>query len=270
MKIAVSNIAWPIGQDQPVAAALSAAGVGGIEVAPTKIWPAPLAATAAEIDAYRRFWESQGLPIVAAQSLLFGRPELTLFDNQETRRQTFGYLCGIIRLCGRLGAKALVFGSPKNRRVGDREKAPVWEEAVDFFRQLAEVAQNEATVIVIEANPSQYGADFVTHSVEALQLVRAVDHPGCKLHLDAACMHLADDDPLKIIPLAADDLVHFHASEPYLAPIGEGAVDHATVAGALANVKYTGWISIEMRQHEPFEVQQLVQAAIAVQRWYCS
>jgi sugar phosphate isomerase/epimerase len=268
MKIAVSNIAWPTEQDRTVADAFASAGVEGIEVAPTKIWPSPLEATNAQIDDYRRFWEGHGLPIVAAQALLFGRPELTLFTDRETRRQTLDYLRGIVRLCGRLGAQALVFGSPKNRRAGDRHRAAVWDEAIDFFRQLAQTAAGEGTRVVVEANPREYGADFITHAAEAMRLVRSVDHPGCQLHLDAACMKLADDDPGEVLPHVGDILAHFHASEPFLAPIGQGTVDHARVAQALAAAKYAGWVSIEMRQLEPFDMQPLVSAVRSVQGWY--
>jgi len=123
MKLAVSNIAWPMEHDAAVADVLRGLGVTGIEVAPTKVWPRPLEATDAEIDAYRRFWDDRGIAIAAAQSLLFGRPDLTLFESDDTQRRTLEYLTGIIRLCGRLGAGALVFGSPKNRRVGSMPRS---------------------------------------------------------------------------------------------------------------------------------------------------
>ena len=115
MKIAVSNIAWPVEQDAQIADALAACGVRGIEIAPTKIWPKPLEATESEIGAYRRWWSDRGISIVAAQALLFGRPDLTIFENEATRRLTRDHLEGIIRLCARLGAEALVFGSPDRK-----------------------------------------------------------------------------------------------------------------------------------------------------------
>src|SRR5437868_858804 len=219
MKIAISNIAWPVQQDAAVARLLHQLGVRGIEVAPTKVWSSPCEVNDAEIQAYRRSWESWGISIIAAQALLFGRPELTLFENARTREATLAYLRGIIRVCGRLGAKVSVFGSPRNRRLGGRDRATVWQEAIDFFRRLAEVAKAEGTTVGIEANPPAYGADFVTRAAEALELVQAVHHPNFLLHLDTACMTLAEDDPGKLIPKAADVLAHVHASEPHLAPI---------------------------------------------------
>lgn len=268
MKLAVSNIAWPIDQDAAVADALLALGVEGVEIAPTKVWPAPLEATDGEVHAYRSFWESRGVSVVAAQALLFGRPDLTLFESAEVRSRTLEYLSGIVRLCARAGARALVFGSPKNRRIGGRERATVRGEAVDFFGGLGDAAAKEGVVVVLEANPKEYGADFVTTAAEAVELVRAVNHPGFQLHLDSACMEMVGDEPGVVIPTAGTLLKHFHASEPNLTPLGQGSVDHSRFAVALSRSQYQGWISIEMRQAEPFDITQIEKAVARVQTSY--
>jgi sugar phosphate isomerase/epimerase len=268
MKIAISNIAWPIEADAAIADMLGEQCVTGIEVAPTKIWPNPLEATDTAIDDYRRWWESRGISIVAAQALLFGRPELTLFENASTRERTFTYLSGIVRVCARLGAKALVFGSPKNRRISNRTLSDVLPEAVEFFRRLGEVATVHETCIVLEANPSEYGADFITDAGQAAELVTMVSHPGFRLHLDTACMSLAGDDPDDVIPGTAPLLAHFHVSEPHLAPIGTGGIDHARFAAQLREIDYRGWVSIEMRQIEPFEVNGIREVVRRVREVY--
>ncbi len=268
MKVAVSNIAWPVEQDVAVAETLARLGVSGIEVAPTKVWPTPLGVTDAEMDAYRRFWESRGIRIVAAQALLFGRPDLTLFDEAETRERTLDYLTGIIRVCARLGARSLVFGSPKNRQTGGRDRASVWPIAVDFFGRLGEAAAKEETAVVMEANPPEYGADFVTRTSEAIELVRDVNHPGFRLHMDTACMSLAGDDPDTLIAQGHPLLAHFHASEPNLTPVCEGTTDHARFARCLASSSYRGWVSIEMRQVDPFDVQNISRAVKLVTALY--
>ncbi len=259
MKLAVSNIAWPWEHDAAVAELLRRRGVAGIEVAPTKVWPDPTAATDAEIDAYRRWWEDRGLPIVAAQALLFVRPDLTLFDAPEVRSRTIDYLGRIIRRCARLGAGSLVFGSPRNRLVGSRDRAAVWPVAVEVFTRLAEAAAAAGTCVVIEANPPEYGADFVTRAAEAAELVRAVDHPGFRLHLDTACMTLAGDPP-GLIAGAIDVLRHVHVSVPQLAAVGSGPVPHAEFAAALRAAGYGGWVSVEMRQPQPFSAETLAAA----------
>jgi sugar phosphate isomerase/epimerase len=257
MRLAVSNIAWPASADAEVADMLATEGVAGVEVAPTKIWPKPAEASDAELDACRAFWEGRGLPIVSAQSLLFGRPELTLFEDIATRHRTLDYLATVVRACAWLGAGPLVFGSPKNRRRGPLPAADAFAIAVEFFGRLADVAAREGAIISLEANPPAYGADFVTRAPEALELVRAVNRPGLRLHLDAACMTLAGDDPAVIADGRAE-LCHFHASEPMLAPLGAASkVPHAALAGHLRAAGYIGYVSVEMREPEPFSVAAL-------------
>jgi D-psicose/D-tagatose/L-ribulose 3-epimerase len=267
MRLAVSNIAWPREQDAAVAGLLARRGVRGVEVAPTKVWPDAADATDAEIDAYRRWWEGRGFAVIAAQALLFGRPDLTLFDSPEVRERTVDYLGRIIRLCARLGAGSLVFGSPKNRLVGSRGRAAVWPEAVGAFTRLGEVAAAAGTCLVMEANPPEYGADFVTRAVEAIELVRAVDHPGFRLHLDTACMTLAGDPP-SVIADGIDVLRHFHASEPHLAAVGAGAVRHTDFAARLRASGYGGWVSVEMREGQPFSLDSLAAAVDFAVRTY--
>ncbi|MGH7222535.1 MAG: sugar phosphate isomerase/epimerase family protein, partial [Gemmataceae bacterium] len=77
MRLAISNIAWPAGEDDAVAPLLHTHGVEGVELALTKVWPEPLEAMAAEVRAYRHSWEKQGPLIAALQALLFGKPHLT-------------------------------------------------------------------------------------------------------------------------------------------------------------------------------------------------
>jgi sugar phosphate isomerase/epimerase len=268
MKLAVSNIAWPREQDGAVADLLLAHGVEGVEVAPTKLWPDPTAATDAEIDTVRRTWADRGLPIIAAQALLFGKPELTLFDAADVRERSIDYLRRIIRLCGRLGAASLVFGSPKNRLVGRLDRAAVLRIAVKVFTRLGEIAASEGTCVILEANPPEYGADFVTRAGEAIELVRLVNHPGFRLHLDTACMTLAGDPPAATIADGFDLLRHFHVSEPQLGVVGQGPVEHAEFAAALKRLSYARWASIEMRETQPFSLDALAGAVDFTRRIY--
>jgi D-psicose/D-tagatose/L-ribulose 3-epimerase len=246
MRLAISNIAWPTGMDAAVAPLLCAHGVEGVELALTKIWPEPLAATAAEVRAYRDGWERQGLRIAALQALLFGKPHLTLFEGESRRQQTLEYLSGMIECAGQLGAAALVFGSPKNRRRGECSTSEAWAIAVPFFRALGRLAQRQGVSFCIEPNPPEYGCDFVTTVAEGMELVDAVAVEGLALHLDTAAMTLAGDRPAASIASAAEYLRHFHVSEPFLAEVGGATVPHEECGRALRARDYRGWISIEM------------------------
>lgn len=247
MRLAISNLAWSPANELTVADRLPTFGIAGVELACTKVWPHPLEVSDCEIARVRHFWDQRGLPIVALQSLLFEKPDLRIFADADQRAEATAYLRGMIQLAEKLGAKALVFGSPKNRRIDPRTSAKVWPDAVEFFRDLGEYAAECDTCLCLEPNPPNYGCDFLTCAAEARQMVLDVDRPGLRLHLDSACMALAGDEPAATFRNCAPLIGHFHISEPNLGPVGAGAFDHATLGRSLAEFAPVDWVSIEMK-----------------------
>jgi sugar phosphate isomerase/epimerase len=246
MRLAVSNIAWDPSQDSTIAELLRREDVGGVEIAPTKWRERPLEASPADIASYRRAWEDRGLPIVTIQSLLFGRPELQLFADERRRAEMLDYLRRIVALSAELGARSLVFGSPKNRIRGSLSMPDALVIACDFFRAIGDHARDHRVVFCIEANPPAYGCDFITTTAEAVELCRAVDHAAIRLNADLGGMTMAHEDVRASVRAAASFIGHFHASEPNLVQLGAVA-DHPAAAAALGAISYNGWVSIEMR-----------------------
>jgi sugar phosphate isomerase/epimerase len=247
MRLAVSNLAWSRPDDARAAAILVGAGAAGIELAPTKVWPEPLEVAPAAVRAYRSFWSEHGLEVVALQALLYGHPELVLFEGPRARRALLARLDGMAALAELLGAPVLVFGAPANRRRGELSAEAAREIATAFFREAGSLCADRGVVICIEPNPPESGCDFVTTLREGVELVRLVDSPGVRLHLDSAALTLAGDQPAELVA-AMPLLHHFHVSEPGLAPIGSGGVDHAGFGRALAAAGYCGWRSLELKE----------------------
>jgi D-psicose/D-tagatose/L-ribulose 3-epimerase len=247
MKISISNIAWKNEEETNIAQLLPTMGVHGVDIAYTKFWATPYDAPSEALQEYRAFWAKQGIQIIGMQSLIYGRPDLILFGDPSVRDQMAQYLSDVFRLAGQLGARLLVFGSPKNRLKGDLSETEAMNIAVEFFGKLAGAAQRENVILCIEPNPPAYGCDFIQTTASALKLVQQVDHPSFRLHLDAAIMTMNGEDIDKALESAIEVLAHFHVSEPHLGVIGEGTVDHARFAKCLRFLNYQGWVAIEMR-----------------------
>ncbi len=247
MRVSISNIAWKNEEEAAVAALLQRRGITGVDAAYTKFWASPLDASDEALKEYRAFWENHGIKIIGMQSLIYGRPDLLLFGDRAVRDQMADYLRAVLKLAGKLGARPLVFGSPKNRLKGDLPAAEAMDIAAEFFSTLAETAAQENVILCIEPNPPEYGCDFVTNTAAALDLIRAVNHPHFRLHLDAAIMTMNDEAVEAALENAAEYLAHFHVSEPQLGVVGNGAVDHARFAAALRKIGYQGWVAVEMR-----------------------
>ncbi|PLR84335.1 sugar phosphate isomerase/epimerase family protein [Bacillus sp. V33-4] len=247
MKLSISNLTWENEEDNAVKDILTDLFVNQIEIAPTKIWGNPLEATDEAVQNYRKYWNSDGISIVALQSLLFGRTDLDIFSEEIIRQATLEYLYKIIEIGAGLGAKAFVFGSPKNRQIGDMKYSKALDIAFEFFYKLGEKADQYSSVFCIEPNPKIYGCDFINTTAEGIILVKEVNHPGFGLHLDAGGMTLSNENIQESIDSAAPYLKHFHISEPQLNMVQNGQVDHRSFARALRNINYEHNISIEMK-----------------------
>ncbi len=249
MRISISNIAWRADEEFAVRELLAARGIDAVEIAPSKIGPKPAELSPTELLRYREFWSERGIEIVAMQALLFGRGDLALFGSSAQRDELFEYLTRIVRAGGALGAAALVFGSPGNRKRGELDEARAAEVAVDFFRRVGDVALAADTCVCIEPNPPEYGCDWIQRVSQARQLVERTAHPGFGLHIDAAALQLAGED-IEQLHASAGRIRHFHASEPHLAPVGPNtSVPHKRYATALRTCG-APVVSIEMRPVE--------------------
>ena len=267
MKLAVSNIAWPPSLQQDILPLLQRHGVKGIEGAPTKLWPGWESVSVESAELIRKQFTEKGFKIPALQAILFAKPECKLFGNDQQRVELEEHLAACAGIARSLGARFLVFGAPKNRERNGHTPDAAFEMAREFFVRVAETYQAQGVCLCFEANPEQYGCEFVTNSVDAARLVRAVNREGFRLHLDTACMHLAGEQIPSAIREAADILAHFHVSEPFLGSFDSPQLDHALAAQALRDVDYQGWVSLEMRQTDS-PVETVATAVCFLERTY--
>jgi D-psicose/D-tagatose/L-ribulose 3-epimerase len=248
-QIAVSNIAWPPQEDEDVAALLEQRGVTAIEVAPARLFADPDAITPAAVKSALAFWSDHGIRVAAMQGLLFGRPDLALFADTAARETMADQLRRKIALAGELGCGPLVFGSPGNRR---REGLPLedaYRHAAEFFRPLAQFAEQHGCVLCFEPNAAAYGCDFVRKIGEAARLARLVDHAAFRVQLDTGNFMMEQDDVAEV--RAAAPLVgHCHASAPNLSPVGQGQTPLGSLIATARAGGYRGLVSIEMRKPE--------------------
>jgi sugar phosphate isomerase/epimerase len=249
MKLAISNIAWAWKDFPLLVPALRELGVEGIEVAPTKLWPSWDQATKAAAIELRKRLDDEGFSVPAIQSIFFGRNELQLFDN-STWLALEEHVKHVADLAQCLGARVLVFGSPKMRRRGQLSMSQAMPPATDIFRRLGAVCLQRGVCIGLEHNPPEYGCDFATCAADVVEIVKCVDSAGVAVHLDSGGLQMSGGDIGKVI-CDVGHFVHYHVSEPMLVNPSHGSkVDHRKAAGALATINYPAWISLEMQGQE--------------------
>ena len=249
MKLAISNIAWRKEEELAMADLFVQMGIRGVEVAATKIWENPTETTDAEIMAYREFWNSHGIEIVALQSLLFGKIGLTMFGSESSRREMADYLKRMVVLAASLGAKILVFGSPKNRQKGNLSSHDAVGVAREFFLEVGTFAASYGVRLCIEPNARKYACDFIMTAMEGRELIELVDSPGFGLHLDLACMMLENENIPETLKDNISFLHHVHMSAPDLGDVAKISKSNiSSFLSTLAQNNYRHWVSIEMRE----------------------
>lgn len=246
MRLAISNIAWEVPDDEDLVRLLKQYGVDAIDVAPGKYFPRPEQATSEEIVRVRAWWAGHGIELTGMQALLFGTTGLNLFGDARSRAAMLAHLVAVCRIGGGLGASRLVFGSPKNRDRSGLDDEQTMQIATEFFRQLGDVARDAGVIVCLEPNPTCYGANFMTTAAETAAVVRAVAHPAIRMQFDTGALAINGEDPEQVLRDCADLIGHVHASEPNLVPLGDGATDHRAMRAALEKHLPDHVVSIEM------------------------
>ena len=246
MRIAISNIAWDVSDDESVAQLLHKYGIDAIDVAPGKYFPNPESVHSEQISRVRNWWSDRGIATTGMQALLFGTSGLNLFGSDESREAMLLHLNHICRIASELGASKMVFGSPKNRDRTGRSDEKTYEIATEFFRKLGDIAGKHGVVICLEPNPTRYGANFMVNSTETANIVLAVSHSAIRMQLDTGALTINGECPETIIRKYAALIGHIHASEPDLVLLGDGKTDHSRIAKIIGSLLPEQIISIEM------------------------
>jgi sugar phosphate isomerase/epimerase len=255
VKFAICNELYEGWEIEKVFAHAASVGYQGVEIAPFT-----LAGDCREISAARRqeiraAARKHGIEIIGLHWLLIKPPGLHInaADN-SLRQKTVQYVEALIDLCADLGGSVMVFGSPKQRAVLPGEKwMDVWNRSVEVFKLLGEKAAQKKIVIAFEPLAPRDNCNFINTMAEGDLLVREVNSPGFKLHLDVKAMNGGDGRPVaETIRLEGGQyLAHVHANDPNLRGPGMGEMAFEPIAEALRDIKYNGWVSVEVFDFTP-------------------
>jgi sugar phosphate isomerase/epimerase len=234
MRLAASALGWGRTDDPLMLSRLAEAGVGAIEVAPSKQWgPDWASLPVSAFREFRRKLADHGLAVASVQSLLYGVPG-TIFQPDPSA------LADRLRRCHalaqELAAPVLVFGAMASRRRGDLPETEALSRAADFFSPLVA----EGLPLLLEPIPAAYGCDFLTRTDQAVHLAESC---GLGVHLDAGTCTMAGEDAACIARRYGGRARSVQVSGP-----GLGPVDGTDVEGfctGLAEAGYAGWVSFE-------------------------
>jgi sugar phosphate isomerase/epimerase len=158
----------------------------------------------------------------------------------------------LLDLCGDLGGRVLVLGSPKQRSlVEGQTQDGARQRAVDLLGSVMDQAGRLGLTICLEPL-SPVETDFINTVADGMEVVRQVNHPSLKIHLDVKAM-CSEPNPVPdvIRSVRAEDIGHFHVNDANLYGPGMGDVDYGPIAEAVKDVAYDKWLSVEVFKYDP-------------------
>lgn len=237
------------GQDlQHVCRTVRSLGYDGIELAPFTLAPLITDLSPSRRREIREIILDADLAVIGLHWLLANTEGLHLtHPDIQVRARTALYLCELARAARDLGGSILVLGSPKQRNL---LPGVDYHQACDYAAEvlrtvLPTLSECEVDLCLEPLAPSE--TDFLNTIAQANDLIRRLDHPHLKLHLDVKAM---SGDPggsiCELIAKHAAEAGHFHAQDPgNLRGPGMGDLDFEPIVKSLVASGYNGWISVE-------------------------
>jgi D-psicose/D-tagatose/L-ribulose 3-epimerase len=119
-----------------------------------------------------------------------------------------------------------------------------WKRSVDHLRRVAEYAAGQGVVLAEEV-VNRFELYHLNTLDQGIRLVDEVGHPNCKLHLDTFHAHIEEKNTADAIRRAGSRIAHVHVSENDRGVPGTGSVAWDATFGALREVGYDGWLTVE-------------------------
>jgi sugar phosphate isomerase/epimerase len=228
-------------------------GYDGLEIAPFTV-----ASRLDELSAVRRrelkaMVEDAGLETIGLHWLLAKTEGFYLTSpDPSVRRATGNYLASLAEMTRDLGGSLMVLGSPKQRNL---LPSVTYHQAVDYavevFDQVVPVLDAMNVDLCLEPLAPN-DTNFINTCAEAMEIIRRVDHPHLRLHLDVKAQSSEPGATVpELIARHASQAGHFHAQDVNLRGPGMGEVDFAPIIGALVESGYDGWVSVEVFDFAP-------------------
>ncbi|MEM7030185.1 MAG: sugar phosphate isomerase/epimerase family protein [Chloroflexota bacterium] len=235
---------WPLDK---VAASAAEIGYEGLELAPFTLCDYVTDLSLADRKQIRQTIESAGLAVVGLHWLLAKTEGLQLNDTDPSiREKTAQYMLALIDCCADVGGEVLIFGSPQQRDVHpeySREEA--WKSTVEIMHRCGERASERGVTFCVEPL-STNETDFIVNVSEAAQLVQDVDHPGFQMMVDCKAMFHTPIPIPEQIKSVHPLFQHVHVNDPNLLGPGMGDVDFKPILGALDDLQFSQWLSVEV------------------------
>jgi D-psicose/D-tagatose/L-ribulose 3-epimerase len=255
LKIALCNevlAPWPFEQQCAYTAAL---GYDALEIAPFTLSETPDRLSDADAQRLRTVAQQQGLEVIGFHWLLIKPEGLSITSpDAAVRARTVKVMQRLTELCGVMGGKVMVHGSPKQRAIASGESAQTaLARARDCFAEVAETAAKVGVVYCVEPL-GRFEAQLINTVEEAVQLVKEINNPAFKTMIDCSAAGLNEKESLPHLIdkwLPTGHIAHIQLNDRNRRGPGQGEDRFAPVLAALRRNNYRAAVGIEPFDYKP-------------------
>lgn len=227
-------------------------GYEGLEVAPFTLADTVDEIPAGTIKLIRDCSEKYGIQIIGTHWLLV-KPEGLSVSGKDLsiRERTADYLCRLARFTSEIGGNIMVFGSPKQRNIGEGQTIEEVKKNVKevLLKALTECEKRRVFLCIEPLAKTE--TNFINTAQEAIEIIEDIGNPYLKLHLDVKAMTDEEKPIPDIIRDSKRHIKHVHVNDRNLGGPGSGDVDYQPIISALKSIGYDGWLSVEVFDFSP-------------------
>jgi len=168
--------------------------------------------------------------------------------DENTRRNGVAYMTKIIEAVGEIGG-GMIGGTvhscwPSTLPEGVTDKSPVLEQSFKSMRELVKIAEDWNVVLNVEVI-NRFEQFLLNTCEEALDYVREIGSPNCKILLDTFHLNIEEDSIGGAIRAAEGYLSALHLGETNRKPPGTGRMPWGEIKEALDAIGFKGPLVME-------------------------
>ena len=167
-------------------------------------------------------------------------------DDDSVRQKARTHIADCVKLAAEAGAKILAgpLYTPVGYLPGRRRTADEWKWAVECYQSLGPVlARNDVTIAIEPLN--RFETYFLNTAADAAALCDEIDHSNVGVLFDTFHANIEEKSIGQAYRTLGRHLKHVHTCENDRGTPGSGHVEWMDVFGALRDMKYDGWLTIE-------------------------
>jgi len=175
-------------------------------------------------------------------------------DDAALRETRVRHTLAAIELAGAVGARTISL-QPGGPTIGTSiTRAVAAERYAAGLARVLPLARERNVILAIEPEPGL----FIQTAGEYLEFKNAFfrDEAFVKMNCDVGHLFCVGDDPAAVIRTMPEHVAHVHMEDigknrvhQHLTP-GKGVIDFPGIFGAIEDVKYQGWVTVELYPYE--------------------